>query len=550
MKRQILYGIAAVAILALVLGYRWLGDHAQDDSHGDHRDHGGHGDHGDHGDGDHGHEGGHDHGEGAIGITKFSEKIEIFAEHPPAVTGQELTFLVHLTLLADFSPIEEATVTLVLEGPTKVEASVDQMLRPGIFQPTLVAPKAGRYQAKLVVQGKRVEDTIDGFEIIVHPSTDAAAAAATPEGDSKGAEPISFTKEQQWQVPFGTAFAVKGSVVPTIEVAGEITTPPSGQADVGAAITGRIVAPPDGLPTPGTSVEEGALLATIAPAPAAPEEGARADLAVVEAEARVESARAAVERSERLLADQAVSEREVEDARRELKVAESAVKTAQRARSIFTGAASGRGAGTYRVTSPIDGVVVEVEATEGKSVSGGDLLFRVVHLDELWVKARVPEQQAARIRSDQDGAFEIPGLDTWLPLDVTGEDANAKVVSIGRTVDRRSRTVDIIYGLTGPDERLRVGALVRVAVPAGIPWEKGIVIPRGAVIEDEGRSIVYVQVEGESFEERVVALGPRSGNIVGVEKGLVEGERVVTIGANVIRLTARSSSAPSHGHVH
>src|SRR5690606_13561657 len=117
------------------------------------------------------------HGEGAIGITKFSEKIEIFAEHPPAVTGQELTFLVHLTLLADFSPIEEATVTLVLEGPTKVEASVDQMLRPGIFQPTLVAPKAGRYQAKLVVQGKRVEDTIDGFEIIVHPSTDAAAAA-------------------------------------------------------------------------------------------------------------------------------------------------------------------------------------------------------------------------------------------------------------------------------------------------------------------------------------------------------------------------------------
>jgi multidrug efflux pump subunit AcrA (membrane-fusion protein) len=89
-----------------------------------------------------------------------------------------------------------------------------------------------------------------------------------------------------------------------------------------------------------------------------------------------------------------------------------------------------------------------------------------------------------------------------------------------------------------------------VAVPAGDPWQRGIVIPRSAVLDDEGRSIVYVQVEGESFDERTVTLGPRSGATVGIVKGLSAGERVVTKGANVIRLSARSSSAPSHGHVH
>ncbi len=520
------------------------GDESHEAAH-EHEDHGDDGD--DHGhDGEHGH--GHGHGEDAIGITKWTEKLELFAEHPPAVTGQELTFLAHLTILDGFGALENATVTLVLEGPTRVEARVTEKLRPGIFQPTLTAPAPGTYRGSLVVTGPEARDTIDGFEIVVHPSAEAAQQAAAAEEEG-GAEPISFLKEQQWQVPFATAFATRGAVVPTTEVAGEVTTPPSGQADVGAAVAGRVVAPRSGLPRPGQAVRSGELLATIAPAPAAPEAGARADLAVVEAEARVQAARAAVERAERLIADRAISQREVDEAQRELRVSEEAVQAARRARDVFSGAASGRGAGTYRVTAPIDGVVVGVEATAGRSVQVGDPLFRVVNLDELWIRARVPEQQAALIRSDQDAAYELQGLDTWLPLDVTGEDASASVVDVGRTVDRRSRTVDVIYALRAPDDRLRVGAMVRVAVPAGQPWE-GVVVPRGAVLDDDGRAVVYVQVEGEAFEERTVRVGPRSGALVGIVSGVDDGERVVTLGANVLRLSARAGTAPAHGHVH
>lgn len=495
------------------------------------------------------HEEDHGHGEGAIGITRFTDKFELFAEHPPAVTGQQLTFLAHLTILDGFKALENATVTLVLEGPTRVEARVTEKLRPGIFQPTLSAPAPGTYRGSVVVARPGVLlDTIDGFQIVVHPNIEAAKRPSTAE-KAQGAAPISFLKEQQWQIPFATAFATPGSVVPTIEVAGEVTTPPSGQADVGAAIAGRVVAPTGGLPRPGQAVRRGELLATLAPAPAAPEAGARADLTVVEAEARVQAARAAVERADRLIADRAISQREVDEARRELRVAEEAVQAAKRARDVFLGAASGRGGGTYRVTAPIDGVVVQVEATAGKSVQSGELLFRVVNLDELWIRARVPEQQAATIRSDQDAAFKLPGLDAWLPLDVTGGDAAASVVNVGRTVDRRSRTVDVIYALREPDERLRVGAMLRVAVPAGQPW-KGVTVPRGAVLDDDGRSVVYVQVEGEAFEERTVRVGPRSGARVGIESGVSANERVVTLGANVIRLSARAGTAPAHGHVH
>jgi len=263
----------------------------------------------------------------------------------------------------------------------------------------------------------------------------------------------------------------------------------------------------------------------------------------------VQAAGAAVERAQRLIADRAISQREVDEARRELQVAGEAVRAARRARDVFTGASSGKGGGTYRVTAPIDGVIVEVEATAGQSVQGGERLFCVVNLDELWIRARVPEQQAALIRPDQDAAYALPGLDTWLPLDVTGDDAAASVVNVGRIVDRRSRTVDVLYALRAPDERLRVGAMLRVAVPAGQRRE-GVVVPRGAVLDDDGGSVVYVQVEGEAFEERAVRVGPRSGARVGIAGGVEDGERVVTRGANVIRLSARAATAPAHGHVH
>lgn len=534
---------------AMLSGCEGCGSHSHspgDDTHGQHAAHAPHGEK--HVEAEHGDSEGHTHEADAVAITRYSDALELFAEHPPAVAGQELSFLAHLTVLDGFAALENATVQLVLEGPTRVEATVDQKLRPGIFRPTLTAPQAGVYQASLVVSGPDVQDTIGGFEVVVHANAKAAKQAAGTE-QAAGAEPISFLKERQWQVPFATTFASVGSVVPSIEVAGEVTTPPSGQADVGSAIAGRVVAPVAGLPWPGQVVRKGALLATIAPAPAAPEDGARANLAVVEADARMQAARAALERAERLIGDRAIAQRDVDDARRELAVAVESVKAARRARSVFAGAASGSGSGTYRITAPIDGVVVAVKATAGKSVASGELLLRIVNLDELWIEARVPEQDAARLRADQDAAFMLPGIDTWLPLDVTGDDRAASVVNIGRTVDPRSRTVNIIYALQKPDDRLRVGARVRVTVPAGEPWQ-GVVVPQGAVLDDDGRSVAYVQVEGESFEERTVRVGPRAGSLIGIAQGVAAGERVVSRGANVIRLASRTASAPSHGHVH
>lgn len=491
---------------------------------------------------EHGDAHGHGHGDGvAIGITQWSGTLELFAEHPPAVVGQEVPFLAHVTILDGFGALEDARVRLTLTGPAELSAEAP-MLRSGIYRPSVTPAVPGTYQGTLtIIEGG--EGSIGPFGVEVYPTAEAAAAANPEEEDGGGT--ISFLKEQQWRVPFATAFASTERVRPSVEVSGELTTPPGGVAHVHAPVTGRIMAPPGGFPVPGATVEEGDLLATIAPTPGAPEDAARASLAVVEAETRVEASRVEVERTERMVADQAVPARQLEDARRQLRVAEASLSAARRASSMFRSAQSGRGGGSWRIASPIAGVLDAVEVSPGEAVGANERLFRVVDPEVLWVTAEIPETWAGRFVSDADASFVLVGDERSYPIALG---AGASLVYCSRTVDPDTRTVRVVYALDDPPEALHVGAAVRVLVPVGEAVE-AVTVPRSAVLDVEGRSVVYVQAEGEAFEERAVRTGARQGDLVAVDSAVEPGERVVTVGAHLVRL-AGSSGSVGHGHVH
>lgn len=526
-------GSSTLAVLALLAACKNAGQHHEHASdhppgHDHHEEHHGHGD------------------MPVVRITRWSERLELFAEHSAAVAGKEISLLAHLTALDDFRALDGVELRLDLTGPAAVHAEAKAAVRPGIYRVAFVLPQAGTYRGRLAVAGS-VTDALDDLVFEAFDSEEKALASV--QGEHEEDRFIEFLKEQQWGVPFGTVFARRGTLIGSIEVAGTVTTPPGGSAEIGAPIAGRLIAPSQGLPRPGETVRKGQVLATLAPAPSSPEAAAQASLTVSEADARLAKARAAAARAERLIRDQAISEREAEDARREISVAEEALRSARAAQQIFTGASGGTGAGSWRLIAPIDGTLVDVWATPGASVAQGTVLFRVVDTRELWIRARVPEQDAARLRNDRDASFQIAGLEEFLAIDVTGDDASASLVTVGRVVDAATRTVDIIYSLRSPDPRLRVGGLVRVSLPAGDDFT-GIVAPRSAVVDDDGREIVYVQVDGEHFEERQIRTGPRQGNLIGVSQGLAGDERLVVRGAHIVRLASRASSAAPHGHIH
>jgi len=169
----------------------------------------------------------------------------------------------------------------------------------------------------------------------------------------------------------------------------------------------------------------------------------------------------------------------------------------------------------------------------------------LVDLAKVWLVANVFEPDLPRVEGAHAAWFTIEGY----PQAFTIDDSNGKLVTIGRVIDPKTRTTPVIFELDNATGHLRIGNFAKAVIATGAP-KKGLAVPESAVVDDAGKSIVFVMIEGEAFERRPVRLGIRTNGWVEVSEGLTAGDHVVTKGAYEIKLQSSAGSVPAHGHVH
>ena len=497
----------------------------------------------------HGHDEAHDHeaqdGDGVptLAITDWTEQTELFVEFPVLIVGEESPFAAHLTRLSDFKPIEvgEATVTLSGGGAPEERFAVSSPEVPGIFGPVARPEHAAKRRLAIHLQSGGIDVTHDLGEIEVFGDP-ASAQAAVQEDEGSGL--ISFLKEQQWRVDFATEIAGTRRIRPSIPVYGELRARPDGEVRITAPTAGRLLTFGSEFPRIGMPVAADQVLASLAP-----QLGEGADLATLEltvAEAQLDARHAEREhqRVKRLYAEGVVPEHRLLDARHEEESARAQLRAAQRRLSHFKRLQrpTGPGARGIELRSPIEGVLAEVHVAPGAFVEANREMFHVVALDRLWLEVWVPEANVGRLSETPGVWFEVEGFDR--SFEVTAEP-----VAIGGVVDPQTRTVPFVFELENPERRLRVGMSVRAHVLSAEPFS-ALAVPVAAVVSDGGQDVVYVQVGGESFDRRIVELGPRDGPSVEIKSGLRTGEHVVARGAYAVKLASSSTEPPASGHAH
>jgi cobalt-zinc-cadmium efflux system membrane fusion protein len=457
-------------------------------------------------------------------ITIWTDSTELFMEHPALIVGQPDKFAVHLTDLTDFRPLASGKITLRFQprdGGAPVVVTQETPRAPGIYGPSPEFTKAGIYDLTILVDSPQAKDSISV------PALKVYASVAEAPIDSGGAESgIRFLKEQQWKTPgFRTVFAMEGSVYGSIEATGQLTPAAGRLADVAAPITGLVdVGGVARAPAPGERVSEGQVLAVLSPSLG--EAGASS---YAEARARLREAEDEHERARRLFAAEAVPQRRVHEAEIRLQAAREAL------------AGLGGDATKINVRAPIRGVVVRRTVTPGSRVEGGATLFTIVDPSVVWLTANIPAAAASQVTSNSIASFRVEGSARMYPA--------RRIVSIGSVIDSVTRTVPVIYEVENPDGSLKVGAIARVSVRIGGRIE-GTLVPSTAILEEDGKAIVYVQPEGEAFERREVVIGGREGELALVQSGIRAGERVVSGAPYQVRLASLSTTVPAHGHVH
>lgn len=533
--------ITLVLILAVVPGCTERQDHGSAGQH-DHHDHHDHGD-----DSDRSEEHGHGHAAGALSFTRWSDRTELFVEFPPLVVGEESPFAAHLTRLSDFRPVDAGTVTVLLSGGGAADErfEVTAPSVPGIFRPVAKPLHAGRRKVALRLHAPDLEDMHDLGEMEVYASQQAAAADLE-EGSADTGGQISFLKEQQWPIDFATEEVRERTIRPSLRMNGTLRGRADGEVWVTAPVSGRLTGREGAFPRIGMRVARGDTLVVVVPRLGPESDVASLELAVRNAALELEQARRERQRLENLLADGAVAERRVLQARNEQQQAEARLQAAERRLRQHRAVQNAGGERTtdgISVPAPIDGTVEAVRAAPGQFVDDGENLVHVVDLGRLWLEVRVPEANIGELLEPAGVWFQVEGFER------TFEASAERLVAMGGVVEKATRTVPLIFEVNNPERTLRVGMFARAHVLTGAP-RSAAALPVQSIISDAGIDTVYVQAEGESFERRIVRLGVRDRQYVEVLSGVRPGERVVTRGAYAVKLAAAGTQVPAHGHAH
>lgn len=489
----------------------------------------------------HGEEHGHDHDGDTWSVTAWGGGYEVFPEVGALAVGEIAEAHVHVTVLDGFEPMERGEVRLVLGDETFAS---DEPVRPGIFAIDVTPTRAGERDLTFEIVGPAGRETVRAGRVQVGEAGNPGrlVRAPAPRGGTDGAEPQTFTKEQQWNAPLATEWVHHGPFASTLEGPGWLRPVAGGEGWITAPVGGRLATSP--WPTPGRELERSAAVFRIAPAVAS-----SASLPALEAELEVtreesSSAAARLERLEALLKVEATSRREVEEARTRVQVAEARRRAAAEdlaaARSARRGTPGGE---TTTVRAPFTGQVARIDVSPGATVEPGERLARLVRTDKAWVEVGLDPADAAKARAGVTGlVVEVPGGE---PVRFT--ESETALVSFAPEVDPETGRLPAIFEVPGrPDLPLGIRATVQLLLAE---QETGVVLPGTALVDDGGVDVVYLQLSGERFVRQQVQVVARQGDRVLVE-GLVPGQRVVTRGGDVLRRAALLATGGGHGHVH
>lgn len=483
-------------------------------------------------------------------VTVWGERFEVFPEVDPLVAGETAVAHTHVTRLEEFAPLVEGGVEIVFVGGGSEEVfAADEPVRPGIFSVEIEPSIPGEFDLIFRIRDAGGDEEIRGGRVRVGESASPGGllVAPAPKGAGDGGEPVSFLKEQQWRSDFGTAWVRTGRLARGLSGVARVRPPAGGEITVTAPVAGVVQAPAaaDSWPYVGRPIARGAGLFRLVPlvAPDRSLPALEADLATITTE--LETARARRARLEELLELEAVSRREVEEARDRAETLEARREAA--ARDLAAARASRESGATsdaLLLKAPFRGEVARLLATPGATVGAGEPLARLVRTDVVWIEALLAPSDAAEIRA----AGSVRGVVLTDPERAPRRlEEGVRLVSVAPEVSPETGTVTVLLEAP-PAAGVALGTTLEAQILAAEELE-GIVVPASALVDDGGVPVVYLQLSGESFARQEVHVSEHQGDLVLVER-LLPGQRLVTRGGDAIRRSSLMASGEAQGHVH
>lgn len=177
-----------------------------------------------------------------------------------------------------------------------------------------------------------------------------------------------------------------------------------------------------------------------------------------------------------------------------------------------------------RLIAPYDGMIASVNCEEGEMAHSGISVFRIVDLDDIYIKIAVPENEVSGVKGAK-GKVSVPAIG--------GGTYQGRVKIRGIDADPISHTYDVKLLVDNPGHRIIPGMLAEVFLEKDM--ENVISVPVNAVqVDYSGKRFVWVADTRNSVSKRYVKVSRLLDSGVEISEGLENGDMVIIDGCHKV----------------
>lgn len=174
----------------------------------------------------------------------------------------------------------------------------------------------------------------------------------------------------------------------------------------------------------------------------------------------------------------------------------------------------------YRITSPINGTVDQMDLKLGQVAAPGSTGIRIVNADVLKVKADVPESYASSVNQGDSVNVLVPDANDSL---------KTRISFAAKVIDPLSRSFGVEVKLPHRSGlRPNMTAVIKIA---NYTKRSAIAIPVSAIQKSENGDYVFVNNNGAAKRKNIKE-GATSNGLTEITSGLSNGDQLITDGAS------------------
>lgn len=353
---------------------------------------------------------------------------------------------------------------------------------------------------------------------------------------------VKLIAEERANIGLKTVIADLRPIENVIRISGVVKPHPDKEAQVSSRVSGKIAAL---FFKVGDTVKRGQRLAEIQSA-----EIQKLQVDLIQAENKLILHKAELDRIQRLVESKIAAQKELIAAQNQhqsdlndiegltqqlilLGLPEHAVKKARAEKSVSS----------FAIVSPLNGVVAERSVVIGETVEPNKVIFKIFDPSVVFIEGDAFEEALPQLKVGQQVRIRLAAY--------PGELFTGRIARFSPVIDPQKRTIHLWVEVPNRGGTLKPNLFADMDAVVG-GGKEVLAIPSDAIITTEGASFVFVEEEG-GFRRADIVLGARDDRFVEVKRGLLPGERVVTLGKQQVytkSLMAREGGAALGGHTH